>query len=84
VTNDNRQNTAAEAQPAAVSGASVASPGVGSHTDPQAAAAAAPGATAAPPLADRLPDAAQRPEVMIAAAFGGAFVLARVLKRIFD
>jgi hypothetical protein len=36
------------------------------------------------PGADRLPDAAQRPEVLVGAAFGGAFILARVLKRLFD
>jgi hypothetical protein len=36
------------------------------------------------PGADRLPDAAQRPEVLIGAAFGGAFILARILKRLFD
>jgi hypothetical protein len=36
------------------------------------------------PGADRLPDAAQRPEVLVGAAFGGAFILARLLKRLFD
>lgn len=62
----------------------VASPGVGTHTDPDAAAAASGGRTGGFPGADRLPTAAQRPEVLIGAAFGGAFILARILKRIFD
>jgi hypothetical protein len=68
-----------------ISGARVASPGVGSTTEPDTAAAAA-GGTAAPPFpgADKLPEAAQRPEVMIGAAFAGSFILARILKRIFD
>jgi hypothetical protein len=41
---------------------------------------------AAPPFpgADKLPPAAQRPEVMVGAAFAGSFILARILKRIFD
>ena len=38
---------------------------------------------AAFPGADRLPEAAQRPEVLVGAAFGGAFVLARILKKLF-
>jgi len=33
---------------------------------------------------DKLPPAAQRPEVLVGAAFGGSFILARILKRIFD
>jgi hypothetical protein len=68
-----------------MSGARVASPGVGSTSEPDAAASAADG-TAAPPFpgADRLPAAAQRPEVMVGAAFAGSFILARILKRIFD
>jgi hypothetical protein len=81
--------TAADTQAAqtasTMSGAKVASPGVGTATEPDTAAAAADG-TAAPPFpgADKLPEAAQRPEVMIGAAFAGSFVLARILKRIFD
>jgi hypothetical protein len=42
------------------------------------------GAGVASPGPDRLPTAAQRPEVLVGAAFGGAFILARILKRIFD
>jgi hypothetical protein len=78
---DDSPTTAAEAT---VSGAGVASPGVGTHTEPDAAAAAAKDTTAGFPGADRLPTAAQRPEVLVGAAFGGAFILARILKRIFD
>jgi len=84
---DESPTTADEATTAdagTVSGASVASPGVGTHTDPDAAAAAAKDASAGFPGADRLPTAAQRPEVLAGAAFGGAFILARILKRIFD
>jgi hypothetical protein len=51
-----------------------------STTEPDAAAAA----TASFPGADRLPASAQRPEVLVGAAFAGAFVAARILKRIFD
>jgi hypothetical protein len=70
---------------ATMSGARVASPGVGTRSEPDAAAAAADG-TARPPFpgADKLPPAAQRPEVMAGAAFAGSFILARILKRIFD
>jgi hypothetical protein len=68
-----------------MSGARVASPGVGAAGDPDAAAAAADG-TAAPPFpgADKLPEAAQRTEVLVGAAFAGSFILARILKRVFD
>jgi hypothetical protein len=65
-----------------VSGAHVASPGVGTTSDPNAQAAV--GSGPAFPGADRLPEAAQRTEVLVGAAFVGSFVLARVLKRIFD
>jgi cobalamin biosynthesis Mg chelatase CobN len=33
---------------------------------------------------DKLPPAAQRPEVLVGAAFVGTFLLARILKRLFD
>jgi hypothetical protein len=36
------------------------------------------------PGSDKLPEAAQRPEVLVGGAFVGAFLLARILKRIFD
>jgi hypothetical protein len=41
-------------------------------------------AVAGIPGADKLPAAAQRPEVLVGAAFAGTFLLARILKRIFD
>ena len=46
-------------------------------TPPAAAVAGIPGA-------DKLPPAAQRPEVLVGAAFVGSFLVARILKRIFD
>jgi hypothetical protein len=68
-----------------VSGANVASPGVGSTSDPNAAAAAARGATAGAYEAPGGPgSASDRPEVVIGAAFVGSFLVARILKRIFD
>jgi hypothetical protein len=77
-----RARAEADARASTVSGAHVASPGVGTTTDPNAQAAA--GSGPAFPGADRLPAAAQRTEVLVGAAFAGSFVLARVLKRIFD
>jgi hypothetical protein len=47
------------------------------HTPPAEAVAGIPGA-------DKLPTAAQRPEVLVGAAFVGSFLVARILKRIFD
>ena len=47
------------------------------HTTPEAAVAGFPGV-------DKLPPAAQRPEVLIGAAFAGSFIVAQILKRIFD
>jgi len=47
------------------------------HTPPAEAVAGIPGA-------DKLPAAAQRPEVLVGAAFAGSFLVARILKRIFD
>jgi hypothetical protein len=80
------EQTAAAAEASAradsVSGARVASPGVGTSTDPDAQAAASSGT--AFPGSERLPDAAQRPEVLVGAAFVGSFLVARILKRIFD
>jgi hypothetical protein len=70
--------------PHSVSGASVASPGIGSNTDPNAAASAARGATAGSPGSPSSPPMSDRPEIMVGAAFAGAFVFARVLKRLFD
>jgi hypothetical protein len=47
------------------------------HTPPAEAVSGIPGA-------DKLPAAAQRPEVLVGAAFVGSFLVARILKRIFD
>jgi molecular chaperone GrpE (heat shock protein) len=41
-------------------------------------------AVAGLPGVDKLPPAAQRPEVLIGAAFAGSFMVAQILKRIFD
>ena len=41
-------------------------------------------AVAGLPGVDKLPPAAQRPEVLVGAAFAGSFLVARILKRIFD
>jgi hypothetical protein len=61
----------------------VASPGLGSGTDPKAAAAAASGAYAPPPRAAGSGDV-EKPELYVAAAFAGAFVFARILKKIAE
>jgi hypothetical protein len=74
---------AAAASAGSVSGARVASPGVGTSTDPNAQAAASSG-TASFPGSDKVPDAAQRPEVLVGGVFVGSFLVARILKRIFD
>lgn len=47
------------------------------HTSPAAAVGGLPGV-------DKLPPSAQRPEVLVGAAFAGSFLIARILKRIFD
>jgi septal ring factor EnvC (AmiA/AmiB activator) len=81
---------AEEAEPpqdeGALSGAHVTQPGLGSDTDPAAAAAAA---SPPPPTHDHerlaaAQGALERPEVRVGLAFAGAFLAARVLKRIFD
>ncbi len=57
--------------------APVPEPEAPQHTPPAEAVAGIPGA-------DKLPAAAQRPEVLVGAAFAGSFLVARILKRIFD
>jgi hypothetical protein len=52
-------------------------PPVAEQTEPAAAVSGVPGV-------DKLPPAAQRPEVLVGAAFVGSFLVARILKRIFD
>ncbi|HET8953366.1 MAG TPA: hypothetical protein VFN44_22780, partial [Solirubrobacteraceae bacterium] len=69
--------------PPSVSGAGVASPGIGSGTDPGAAAAAARGSSASS-SGGAAGGASDRPEILIGAAFAGAFIVARVLKRLVD
>jgi hypothetical protein len=84
---DRMRAQAAEAektrQAGTVSGAGVASPGVGATSDPDAQAAAR-GPGSATFVEDDGPSATQRPEVLIGATFVGSFVVARILKRIFD
>jgi hypothetical protein len=41
-------------------------------------------AVAGIPGVEKLPPAAQRPEVLVGAAFVGSFLVARILKRLFD
>jgi hypothetical protein len=67
-----------------VSGASVMSPGIGSTTDPGAAASASESAYRAPVAPAAEPGPLERPEVLAGLAFAGAFITARILKRIFD
>jgi chromosome segregation ATPase len=70
-----------------LSGAHVTSPGLGSDTDPASAASAASGGTAAHASSDRMAaaqGALEHPEVQVGLAFAGAFLAARILKRIFD
>jgi hypothetical protein len=68
-----------------VSGAAVSSPGPGIGTDPKAAAAAADGSRAqpAPPRSPSV-EGPDKPELYLAAAFAGAFLFARILKRIAE
>ena len=68
-----------------VSGAAVSSPGAGIGTDPKAAAAAGAGSRAEPPPAPvAAVEGPDRPELYLAAAFAGAFLFARILKRIAE
>jgi dTMP kinase len=72
------------AAPATIAGATVMSPGIGSETDPAAAAAAA-GAYREPVAATGdAQSPLERPEVLAGAAFAGAFLLARIFKRLVD
>ena len=63
-----------------VSGAAVASPGRGANPKP-AAAAAAPGGI---PSGGTAATAQDKPELYVAAAFAGAFLFARILKKIAE
>jgi len=67
-----------------ISGASVMSPGVGSETDPAVAASTA-GAYRAPvPATPGEESTFERPEVLAGAVFAGAFLVARIFKRLVD
>jgi hypothetical protein len=77
-----RADEAAARQTSSVSGAAVSSPGIGSETPPHAAAAAS--AQWPRPQAGAADSLTERPEVLIGAAFAGAFIFARVLKHIVD
>ncbi len=70
-----------------MSGAAVSSPGIGIGSDPKAAAAAGAGARAGrahEPRSGASADGPEKPELYLAAAFGGAFLFARILKRIAE
>jgi hypothetical protein len=70
-------------EPATLSAATVTAPGVGTATEPRTVAAVSVGATAAPEPGAEWP-MEERPEVWVGAAFAGAFVVARILRRIFS
>jgi hypothetical protein len=79
-------STPAKEAPATVSGANVMSPGLGSDTDPAVAASAAGGDAYRPPVAKEPgePGPLDRPEVLAGAVFVGAFLAARIFKRLVD
>ena len=79
-------STPAKEAPATVSGANVMSPGLGSDTDPAVAASAAGGDAYRPPVAKEPgePGPFDRPEVLAGAVFVGAFLAARIFKRLVD
>jgi hypothetical protein len=81
-----QQTTAAGPRPSGLSGGNVTSPGIGSDTDPAAVAAAAAGGEHrfGGERAASAQSLLERPEVRAGLAFGGAFLAARILKRIFD
>jgi membrane protein involved in colicin uptake len=74
-------------EPSTVSGAHVMSPGLGSETDPAVAASAAAGGGAyrqPVPAAPGEESTFERPEVVAGVVFAGAFLLARIFKRLVD
>jgi hypothetical protein len=72
-----RLHEAAERQREQAAPATAAAAAEPTHTSAAAAVEGIPGI-------DKLPPAAQRPEVLVGAAFAGSFLVARILKRIFD
>jgi hypothetical protein len=79
-----RAQTAHVQPPPSLSGAQVTSPGLGSTTSPATAASAHQPLLSEEPAAPAESSPLERPEVQIGLAFAGAFVAARILKRIFD
>lgn len=81
-----KTSTPAKEKPATVSGANVMSPGLGSETDPAVAASAAGGDAYRPPVAKEPGEESplDRPEVMAGLVFAGAFLAARIFKRLVD
>ena len=70
-----------------MSGAAVTAPGVGSETAPKSAAAAAAGSRAQPQAGGPAPptvEGPEKPELYVGAAFVGAFLFARILKKIAE
>ena len=68
-----------------MSGAAVTGPGIGSETAPKSAAAAAAGSSAQPgPRPGVAAADPEKPEIYVAAAFAGAFLFARILKKIAE
>ena len=74
--------TSDDAATTAVSGAAVASPGRGA--DPKALAAAARPERAASGTTAEVVEGPEKPELYVAAAFVGAFLFARILKKIAE
>lgn len=79
-------STPAKEAPATVSGANVMSPGLGSDTDPAVAASAAGGSAYRAPVEKETGEGSpfDRPEVLAGAVFVGAFLFARIFKRLVD
>ncbi len=81
-----QSSTPGKERPATVSGANVMSPGLGSETDPAAAASAAgayrPPVTGARATGETSP--LERPEVLAGIVFVGTFLAARIFKRLVD
>ena len=81
-----RDDPATAASPSDVSAARLTSPGVGLGDGPSAAAAASttprPAASASPSPAGTGGIAQERPELVVAGAFAGAFLFAKILKRL--
>lgn len=70
----------------AVSGAAVAAPGLGAESDPKTLAAASARPASPPSGARTFPpvEGPEKPELHVAAAFAGAFLFARILKKIAE